>query len=60
MPIPVIPITNRYNALHNVQNDLESPGRLKNHLIKNLHTKKNVLSKQNKTKTSPKRRRKFY
>jgi hypothetical protein len=45
MPIPVIPITNHYNVLHNLKNDLESPGRLQNHLIKNLHIKKNVLSK---------------
>jgi dTDP-4-amino-4,6-dideoxygalactose transaminase len=58
MPIPVIPITNRYNALHNLQNDLEVPGALQNHHIKNHHIKKNVPSKQNKTKTSPKRRKK--
>ena len=37
LPIPVIPITNRYNALHNLQNDLELPRSLQNH-----HIKKNV------------------
>ena len=31
MPVPVIQITNRYNALHNLQNDLELPGELQNH-----------------------------
>jgi hypothetical protein len=53
MPIPVIPTSNRYNALHNLQNDLELRGRLQNH-----HIKKHVLSKQNKTKSSPKIRKK--
>jgi len=47
MPIPVIPITNHYNTLHNLQNDLELPGELQNHHIKNCHIKNNVLSKQN-------------
>jgi hypothetical protein len=58
IPTPVIPITNRYNALHNLQNNPELPGELQNHYIKNQHIQKNVLSKQNKTKTSPKRRKK--
>ena len=53
MPIPVIPISNRYNALHKLQNDLELPGRLQNH-----HIKKHVLLEQNKTKSSPKIRKK--
>jgi hypothetical protein len=58
MPIPVTPVTNRYNALHNLQNDLELPGELHNHSVQNHHIQKNVLSKQNKTKTSPRRRKK--
>ena len=53
LPIPVIPTTNRYNVLHNLQNDVESPSSPQNH-----HIKKNVPSKQNKTISSPKRRKK--
>ena len=52
-PIPVIPITNRYHALHNLQNDVESPSNLVNHRFK-----MNVSSKQNKTSSSPKRKTK--
>jgi hypothetical protein len=51
LPITVIPITNRYNALHNLQNDIELPSN-----PQNCHTKKNVPSKQNKTTSSQKRR----
>jgi hypothetical protein len=58
MPIPVIPITNRCNALHNLQSNLELPGELQNNYIKNHHIQKNVLSNQSKAKTSPKRRKK--
>jgi hypothetical protein len=53
LPKPVIPITNRYNALHNLQNDLELPRNIQNH-----HIKKNILSKQNKAINSPIRRSK--
>jgi hypothetical protein len=53
IPIPVIPIINRYYVLHNLQNNLEIHGRLQNH-----HIEKNGLLKQNKTKSSPKRRKK--
>ena len=38
LPISVIPITKWYNALHNLQNDLELLSSLQNH-----HIKKNVL-----------------
>jgi len=51
MPIPVIPITNRYNALHNLQNDLEFPGELQNHYIKNHHIQKMYF--RNKIKPKP-------
>ena len=53
LPIPVIPITNRYNALHNLQNDLELPRRMQNRRIK-----KDTLTKQNKVTSSPIRRKK--
>ena len=53
LPIPVIPITNRFNALHNLQNDLELPRNTQNH-----HIKKNIFSKQNETVSSPTRREK--
>jgi len=58
LPIPVIPITNRYNALHNLQNDLELPRHIQNHHIKNHHKKKNIFLKQNKAISSPIRRKK--
>jgi hypothetical protein len=50
-PISVIPITNRYNALHNLQNDVEAPSSPQNHRIK-----MNVPLKQNKTSNSQKRK----
>jgi len=53
LPIPVIPITNCYNALHNLQNDLELPGHMQNH-----HIKKDILTRQNKVTISPIRRKK--
>ena len=58
LPIPVIPITNDYNALHKLQNDLESPRNVQNHHIKNHHIKKNILLNQNKAISSPIRRKK--
>ena len=51
--IPVIPITNHYNALHNLQYNLELPRNMQN-----LHIKKDILSKQNKVISSPIRRKK--
>ena len=57
LPIPVIPITNRFNALDNLKNDLELPRNIENHHIEDHH-KKNVFSKQNKTISSPVRRKK--
>ena len=41
LPIPVIPITNRFNALHNLHNDLELPRNIENIHIKDHH-KKNI------------------
>jgi hypothetical protein len=52
--IPVIPTTNRYNALHNLQNDLELPRRMQNH-----HIKKDIIMKQ-KTQALQKERKESY
>jgi len=57
LPIPVIPITKRFNALHNLQNDLELPSNIENHHIKNHHIKKNIFLKHNKAISSPIRRK---
>jgi len=40
LPIPIIPITNRYHALHNLQNDAELPCIIPNQHIKYHHIKK--------------------
>jgi hypothetical protein len=58
LPIPVIPITNGYNALHKLQNNLESPRNIQSHHIMNHHIKKNILLSQNKATSSPMRRKK--
>jgi len=57
LPIPVIPITNRFNGLHNLQNDVELPRNTQNHHIKNRHIKKNIFLKHNKDISSPIRRK---
>jgi len=57
LPIPVIPITNRFKALHNLQNDLELPSNIQNHHIKNHHIKKNIFLKHNKSISCPIRRK---
>jgi hypothetical protein len=56
LPIPVIPITNRYSALHNLQNDTELPSNIPNHHTKYHHIKKNAFLKQNKARSSPTRK----
>jgi len=57
LPVPVIPITNHFKALHNLQNDLELPSNRQNHHIKNHHIKKNIFLKHNKAISSPIRRK---
>ena len=57
LPIPVIPIINLFNALHNLQNDLELPSNIQNHHIKNHHIKKNIFLKHNKAISCPIRRK---
>jgi len=57
LPIPVTPITKCFNALHNLQNDLELPSNIQNHHIKNHHMKKNIFLKHNKAISSPVRRK---
>lgn len=44
-------------ALHYPQNDLELPSNIENHHAKNHRIKKNILSKHNKTISSPIRRK---
>ena len=56
LPIPVIPITNRYNSLHNLQNDAEFSSDISNHNTKGHIIKKNTLSNQNKARSTPKRK----
>jgi hypothetical protein len=58
LPIPVKPITNRYSALRNLQNeqnDLELPRNITSH----HNIKKNILLKQNKAISSRIRRKKI-
>ena len=43
LPIPVIPITNRYNSLHNLQNDAEFSSDIPKHNTKGHNIKKNTL-----------------
>ena len=42
LPIPVIPITNRYNVLHNLQYDAELPSTILSHRTKYHNIKKNT------------------
>ena len=52
-PIPEIPISNRYNILHNLQNDVEPPSNLQN-----PRSKWNASPKQNNTSSSPGKKKK--
>jgi hypothetical protein len=53
LPIPVIPITNRYSALHNLKNNTEFPRH-----IQFQRNKKNTSTRQNKITDSPKKKEK--
>jgi len=46
LPIPTIPITNRYHALHNLQNDTELPSIIPNQRTKYHHIKKETRDKK--------------
>ena len=46
LPIPIIPITNRYHALHNLQNDTELPSIISKQRTKYHHIKKVTRSKK--------------
>jgi hypothetical protein len=52
-PIPVIPITNRFDALYNLEIDAESPSNTRNHSAKYQHSKKTALLSENKVRRPP-------
>jgi hypothetical protein len=55
LPIPVIPITNRYSTLHTLLNDADLLSNIPNHSNKYQHIKKNAFLSQNKARSSPNR-----
>ena len=52
-PIPVVPITNRFDTLYNLQIDAESPSDTWNHSNKYQHSKKTALLNENKVRRPP-------
>ena len=55
-PIPVIPITNRYNSLYNLQNVIEFPSNIPNHHTEGHNIKKNTTLNQMKARHTPTRK----
>ena len=55
-PIPVIPITNRYNSLYNLQNDTEFLSDIPNYHTEGHNIKKNPTLNQRKARRTPTRK----